>query len=359
VSGVDHALTQEITGRLRAAGFALVGVCEARPIDRPAHFESWLQAGHAGQMAYLAEHLAARIDPGVLVPGARSIVCVADRYHDGRREAAWQGGEPSGRIARYARGRDYHAVMRERLEPLAEELRDRHAGERFRICVDTAPLAERDHAVRAGLGRVGKHTLLIGEGGAGSWLVLGAIVTTVRLAASSPATGDPCGACTRCIDACPTRAIEPWKVRADRCISYLTIEHAGEPAEWFRDRGDDWLFGCDACIEACPHSQPTVRSRDLGAHPAYQSAHARLSLAQVLQWNASSAQALGFSEVLRRAPLESWKRNALLLLAGMQRRSSEARDLLRGFALDAEQPASLRELCRTLLEQAPQRPGAG
>lgn len=346
---VDHALTAEITARLREAGFAAVGVCDARPIDRPDAFRTWLQQGHAGQMAYLAEHLAARLDPDVLVPGARSIVCVADRYHDGRREAAWQGGEPTGRIARYARGRDYHQVLRERLEPIAEALRDRHPGRRFRVCVDTAPLAERDHAVRAGLGRVGKHTLLIGEGGLGSWIMLGAIMTTVRLAPSEPSRGDPCGGCTRCIDACPTQAIEPWTLHAERCISYLTIEHAGEPAAWFRDRSDDWLFGCDACIEACPHSQPTTRSRRLGTHAAYHSRRDRLPLADVLAWKADAADTLGFSDVLRRAPVDSWKRNALLLLAGMQTRSALARSLLERFASDATQPDALRALARGLV----------
>ena len=346
---VDHALTAQITGRLRAAGFALVGVCDARPVERPAAFRAWVDGGHAGQMDYLREQLEIRLDPSALVPGARSIVCVADRYHDGRREAAWHGQAQAGRVARYARGRDYHAVMRERLEPLAEELRDRHAGERFRICVDTAPLAERDHAVRAGLGRIGKHTLLIGQGGAGSWLVLGAIVTTARLAPSAPAEGDPCGSCTRCIDACPTGAIEPWKIRAERCISYLTIEHAGDPAAWFRDRTDDWLFGCDACIEACPHSGATTRSRRLGAHPAYQASHARFELGEVLAWDAGAPDRLGMSEVLRRAPIDAWKRNALLLLAGMRGRSAEAGALLQSFANDTSQPEGLRALAQELL----------
>lgn len=345
---VDHALTGEILERLRTAGFALTGVCDARPVDRAEAFRAWLDAGHAGQMDWLAQHLAARLDPQVLVPGARSVVCVADRYHDGRREAAWGGGTPTGRIARYARGRDYHQVMRERLEPLAEALRDRHPGHRFRVCVDTAPLAERDHAVRAGLGRVGKHTLLIGERGAGSWLVLGAIVTTVRLAASRPASGDPCGACTRCIQACPTGAIEPWKVRAERCISYLTIEHADEPADWFRRRSDDWLFGCDACIEACPHSQATARSRGLGTHPAYAPRWSVVQLSEVLRWCEETANALDFSEVLRRAPVASWKRNALLLLGGMRHRSAQARAELTAFAEDASQPEALRSLAREL-----------
>ena len=310
---MSEDLTDEILERMRQAGFALVGACEARPIDRPDLFEAWLQAGHGGEMDWLAARLAERMDPRVMVPGARSVVCVADRYSDGRADRLEPG---HGRIARYARGGDYHAIMRERLEPLAEELRDRFPGHRFRVCVDSAPIAERDHAVRAGLGRIGKHTLLIGSGGTGSWLVLGCMVTTVPLRTSAALAGDPCGACTRCIQACPTQAIEPWKVKAERCISYLTIEHAGEPADWFRSRTDDWLFGCDACIEACPHSRPTRRSRRLGANAAYAGGPASLSIQEVLQWQAADWERHAPHGVLRRAPLERWKRNAALLQRG-------------------------------------------
>jgi epoxyqueuosine reductase len=308
---LSEDLTREILGRMRRAGFALAGVCDARPIDRPEFLQAWLDAGHGGEMDWLAAHLAERIDPGVLVPGARSVVCVADRYADGRPDRREPG---HGRIARYARGGDYHAIMRERLEPVAESLRDRFPGHRFRVCVDSAPIAERDHALRAGLGRIGKHTLLIGAEGMGSWLVLGCMVTTVQLRPSAAMPGDPCGACTRCIDACPTQAIEPWKVKADRCISYLTIEHAGDPAAWFRDRTDDWLFGCDACIEACPHSQPTQRSRGLGVHPAYAGGTASLALQDVVRWQSQDWERFARHGVLRRAPLERWRRNAAMLL---------------------------------------------
>lgn len=350
-------LASEILGRLRAAGFALVGICEARPIDRPEAFDAWIQAGHHGDMAYLAEHRRERCDPGVFVPGARSIVCVADRYADGRPDQRDPSGAPRGRIARYARGRDYHEVLRERLEPLAEELRDRHPGERFRVSVDTAPIAERDHAVRAGLGRIGKHTLLIGPPGHGSWLVLGEIVTTVDLAPTSATPGDPCGSCTRCIDACPTRAIEPWRVHAERCISYLTIEHHGAPAGWFRERADDWLFGCDACIEACPHAAHTLRSRQLPAHPAYAAATRDFDLAEVLRWDLESMERLGLGPVLRRPSLEAWHRNAILALG--QADAGVAVTMLRAFAERPDLSDGLRALAMEQAAWLAQRPGAG
>jgi epoxyqueuosine reductase len=358
VSEVRSSLAEEILARLAAAGFALAGICDAREIDRPGAFDAWLDAGHHGDMGYLAEHRRERMDPRVFVPGARSIICVADRYADGRPDRRGvRGGQ--GRIARYARGRDYHQVIRERLEPIAEELRDRFPGERFRVSVDTAPIAERDHAVRAGLGRIGKHTLLIGPRGTGSWLTLGEIVTTVELAPTASMAGDPCGSCTRCIDACPTRAIEPWRVLADRCISYLTIEHHGEPADWFRARADDWLFGCDACIEACPHSAWTLRARRSPVHPAYAPRTVSLDLAEVLAWTEDRMASLGLSPVLRRPSLDAWQRNALLLI-GAVCDQARAVELLQRFLARTDISARVRDLARERLESVlDQRPGAG
>ena len=342
----DLALTNEILERLREVGFARVGVCDAAPVDRADAFQAWLAAGHHGDMRYLAEHLAERLDPRVMVPGAQSVVCVADRYSDGRPDARSVEVAPAGRIARYARGRDYHAVLRERLEPIAESLRDRFPGQRFRVCVDTAPIAEREHAVRAGIGRVGKHTLVIGQGGLGSWIVLGAIVTTMRLQPSDAATSDPCGTCTRCIDACPTQAIEPWKVKADRCISYLTIEHHGDPAAGFRLRSDDWLFGCDACIEACPHSQWTVKARNTPVRTDYAALQRDFTLEAVLRWREDDAAFQALSPVLRRPSLATWKRNALLLAAGLpaDRWTEDLRAAVRACEADPALPFSVRQL---------------
>jgi epoxyqueuosine reductase len=211
--------------------------------------------------------------------------------------------------------------------------------------------------VRAGLGRVGKHTLLIGPSGHGSWLVLGEIVTTVELAPTPAAQGDPCGACTRCIDACPTRAIEPWKVHAERCISYLTIEHHGAPARWFRERSDDWLFGCDACIEACPHAAHTLRARQLPVHSGYASARQHLDLAEVLAWDLAAMERLGLSPVLRRPSLEAWHRNAILALGHAD--AAVAVTTLRAFSARRDISESLRSLALEQAARLAQRPGAG
>lgn len=338
-------------------GFALAGVTCAESTEHGAAFRAWIDAGKQGQMEYLAQDLAQRLDPAALVPGARSILCVADRYATGRADARMAG---AGRIARYARGEDYHAVLRARLEALAEELRRAHPGHRFRVCVDTAPLLEREHAARAGLGRIGKHTLLIAPDGLGSWIALGAIVTTLPLAAvraaPAPSSADPCGGCTRCIDACPTGAITPWSVDATRCTSYLTIEHDGTiPAE-FAGRTGDWLFGCDICQEVCPHSQPTNRALSAAVHPAYEPHHGMLPLLQLLAWSDQEWEAARFNAVLRRADAAAWRRNAALA-AGSALRDPTLTEPMRGdlvaqlarLAADAAQPGQVRAAARDAL----------
>lgn len=317
------ALAREVIERCRQHGFALAGIAEARPSDHADAFRRWIGRGEHGPMGYLAEDVERRLDPGALVPGARSVICVADRYADGRPDRRIPG---HGRIARYARGEDYHVVVRARLEALADELQRRFPGARFRTCVDTAPLMEREHAERAGLGSIGKHTLLIGPGGIGSWLVLGAVVSTLELAPVR-ADGtlaphevaprhDPCGGCTRCIDACPTGAIAPWSVDARRCISTATIEERGGIGGGFFGRSLDWIFGCDACQEACPHSQPTRRSRASGVHEAYTGPVASLPLLEVLDWDDARWHAARLNGVLRRADSGMWRRNAALAAAG-------------------------------------------
>ncbi len=263
-------------------------------------------------MHYLARHTAQRLDPRRLVPGARSVICVADRYHDGRPDAAASLDDgPRGRIARYAQGDDYHLVMTKRLRRLADELAAALRGETFRVCVDTAPVLERELAQRAGLGAVGKHTLLI-EPGAGSWLLLGEIVTSAELVPSAPCAADPCGGCTRCIDACPTGAITSWSVDATRCISYLTIEHRSEIEPGLHERIGDWIFGCDVCQDVCPHNQPTESSRGLAVHAAYVPRRRDFQLLEVLGWDEPARREAFMRSAMKRAKVAMMKRNALI-----------------------------------------------
>ncbi len=333
-SSVPLERSRAILERCREHGCALAGIADARPSAHPDAYRAWIAAGKQGGMGYLAEEVEKRLDPAALVPGARSILCVADRYADGRPDCRVPG---VGRIARYARGEDYHVVIRARLGALAQELIRTYPGERFRPCIDTAPILEREHAERAGLGRIGKHTLLIAPDGIGTWVLLGVVVTSLELAPiladgtiaaalqdvdrsasaakRSADESDPCGSCTRCIDACPTGAITPWSVDARRCISALTIEERGVVDATLVGHTEDWIFGCDTCQEVCPHSQPTQRSRAWGIHEAYRPSRTGFPLLEVLGWDEPAWEAARLNGVLRRADQDMWRRNAALAAA--------------------------------------------
>ena len=295
-------------------GFALAGVAPAQASEWADAFRSWLDAGRHGEMAYLAEHAGVRTDPSAFVEGCRSLLMVADQY---AARGAWTDERPShgfGRVARYARGGDYHTVIRKRLHALADRLRARWPDETFRAFVDTAPVFEREHAMRAGLGWIGKHTLLI-HPERGSWLLLGGIATTLEIETPAGRTriADHCGTCTRCIDACPTDAIAPYSVDATRCISYLTIEHRGPIDERFHRAMGDWIFGCDICQEVCPHNSPRGEDAAVGkAHPAYEQRRSGFDLLAVLGWGEDDRREAFAGSALKRAKLAMMKRNAAI-----------------------------------------------
>ena len=249
-------LEQNLIDEARRLGFELCGIAPATPADGFDRLAAWLDAGFAGEMAYMHTHREARRHPRGVLPGVRSVVMVGMNYAPDKSQAPRDlDGSATpfrGRIARYARADDYHRVVREQLRQLGAWLRLRRPEAWGRVVVDTAPLLERDFARRAGLGWFGKNTMLINRR-LGSWLVLGALLVDVDLQPSPPHPGNHCGTCTACLDACPTQAFpEPGLLDARRCISYLTIELKGEvPAEQ-RPWLDDWLFGCDICQEVCP-----------------------------------------------------------------------------------------------------------
>jgi epoxyqueuosine reductase len=317
-------LKAKIIDRCRELGFALAGIADAVPTEYERELLDWLAAGQHGEMEYLRRNVELRIDPRTMVPGAKSVICVADRY-DGetsKRLYVETSTAAFGRIARYARGDDYHVVMRKRLSNLCKELAAEHPGETFRACVDTAPVLEREIAQRAGIGAVGKNTLIL-ERGVGSYLLLGEIITTLQLTASQPTAPDPCGTCTRCIDSCPTEAISPagWSVDATRCISYLTIEHRGAIDERYHEAMSDWIFGCDICQEVCPHNQDTSRSRQAAVNPAYVPRRDGFDLLEILGWNEDARRAAFTKSAMKRARLEMMKRNALIAAGNAIRRT--------------------------------------
>ena len=246
-------------------GFDLCGIVCAQDFPDLAHFSDWLNRGYAGQMQYLEDPR--RRDPGLVMADLRSVIVCALNYnteHPYSTEAAGvaraSGGAPRGWISRYAWGDDYHQVMCDRLNALLAAMRDRFA-EPFtaRAYADTGPVAERAFARHAGLGWIGKNTLLLHEKH-GSWLFLGVILTSLDLVSAVPAqetiSPDLCGNCRQCLDACPTDAlIEPYLLDARRCISYLTIEHRGSIPGEFREQLDWQVYGCDICQDVCPYNR--------------------------------------------------------------------------------------------------------
>jgi epoxyqueuosine reductase len=233
-------------------GFHLVGITSAEPFVEDEHRTlTWLADGRAATMRWLNEARTREAHrPGQLVEGARSIIVLGVSYANDA--TAPQRGGPRGRIARYARGVDYHDIMRKRIRRLSARLTtELGTTHRARTFVDLNPLSERSAAVRAGLGFIGKNTNLLTRSH-GSWVLLGALVTTLDLEPDPPATGN-CGNCRLCLDACPTGALpEPFVLDANRCISYLTIEHRGAIDPELRPLMGDHLFGCDICQDVCP-----------------------------------------------------------------------------------------------------------
>jgi epoxyqueuosine reductase len=347
-----------ILQRCLELGFARAGVADARPTDHADVFRKWLAAGRHGEMEYLNNHADIAVDPSRLLPGVTSIICVADRLPNVHRTHEGAGGR-GGRIARYAQGDDYHRVIRKRLHHLCDELAERHPDESFRSCVDTAPIFEREHAERAGLGAVGKHTLII-ERGVGSHLLLGEIVTTLALEATPPATPDPCGSCTRCIDACPTDAITPFSVDGSRCVSYLTIEHRSAIDESFHEAMGDWIFGCDICQDVCPHNQPTDRSAAAASHEAYAPKRTGFDLLAVLDWSEEDRREAFAKSAMKRAKLWMMKRNALIA-AGNRLKTTRDDALLRrveALAHDESEHDVVRETACAVLDRLGDQSGS-
>ncbi len=307
-----HAAAQRVKGLARAAGFELAGIATLAPAATAAAYRRWLAAGHQAGMAWMERNVELRVDPRGLLPGATSALVVGLRYapHRASRELAadsfWRG------VARYARGVDYHDVMRERLGGVAEDVAAEFPGTASRVCVDTAPLLERELAARAGIGSIGKNTNLL-HPEAGSWFLLGELLLTLDLAPDSP-LADLCGECTRCLEACPTGALPaPYRLDAGRCLSYWTIEHRGEiPAEFHPYLAEQW-FGCDICQEVCPWNGAVAEIDDEAFAPPPQ--RRELTLGGLLGMGEEEYRERFRGSPLKRARLEGLQRNAALALA--------------------------------------------
>ncbi len=273
-----HPLRESIRAQALALGFSRVGFTGAGPLApaQQRRWRRWFAANKAGDMQWLARREPRRTHPRDLLAGARTAIVVAAAYYDGNHPKQPSDAGKAGRIARYAWGRDYHEVMGEKLKALAERIAElaRTGGVEEEIdclpCVDSKPLDERSLAARAGLGFIGKNTMLIDPAG-GSWLLLGVLLTSLELppddplkwpaGAPAPHRGMPsCGPCRKCIEACPTGALAPYSIDPRRCISYLTIERRGPFPGRLAAKTQGWAFGCDICQEVCPfNARPLAR----------------------------------------------------------------------------------------------------
>ncbi|HEX2194889.1 MAG TPA: tRNA epoxyqueuosine(34) reductase QueG [Candidatus Limnocylindria bacterium] len=341
-------------------GLELVGVTDATPLpEARARMQASVEAGRMARMGWMGgDRTALATDPRAHDPHARSVIVVAASYA-GRDRAAWDPApealhnalapvlagtpaEPAGRIARYALGTDYHVALRARLEALAADLRAEGLPTGEVAYVDDRPLAERALADRAGIGWIGKNTNLLTHLPAGSWVFLGALLSTADIPADPPLRSS-CGSCTRCLAGCPTGAlVAPQTIDARRCISYLTIEHPGALSAWEASAIGDWVFGCDVCQEVCPVN---AEADDAGA--------LRVPLIPLIEWllplGTRAFTRLMGETALTRAGRHRLLRNAIAALANAGPMTPDAVVVLRRAARDrrtevrAQATAALRD----------------
>ncbi|HYO09969.1 MAG TPA: tRNA epoxyqueuosine(34) reductase QueG [Tepidisphaeraceae bacterium] len=314
-----YQLGAEIKRRAHAIGFDLVGITTASPSKYRDYFRQWLDDGQAGTMHYLARRFDERTDPATYLPGARSVVCVALNYHAPLQPVPADQGATHGRVARYALGIDYHEHIKSRLYALADGMRQLAPDAATRCGVDTAPIMEKELAARAGIGWIGKNTCVINPV-VGSWLLLGEVITTLDLPHDEPGV-DRCGTCTRCLDACPTGAINPaapYQLDARKCISYLTIEHRDEIDPALQSKFGDWLYGCDVCQDVCPWNGRVPEAIAPVLEPRFKTG--TLDAAEVRRWGEEEYRSHLRHSAMKRVKLPVLQRNATIVLQNKQPR---------------------------------------
>ena len=332
---IDFAqLATDIKTWGRALGFQEIGISDTELTREENFLQQWLECGYHGDMDYMARHGTARTRPGQLVPGTVRVISVRLNYQPPDARDSWETIEDpdAAFVSRYALGRDYHKVMRHKLQTLATDIENKIGSFQYRVFTDSAPVMEVALARKAGLGWRGKHTLLLTRE-AGSWFFLGEIYTDLPLPVDGAAT-EHCGTCTKCIDICPTRAIiAPYLLDARRCISYLTIEHAGPIPTEFRAAIGNRIYGCDDCQLACPWNKYAKRA----ALPDFDSREP-LAPATLLQlWAWSEHEFLHHTEgsAIRRIGYSRWRRNLAVALGNALRLTGDAAALAIRTALAA------------------------
>ncbi len=306
------ALAAEIKDWARQLGFSACGITDTDLQSEEPRLQQWLDAGFHGEMDYMASHGMMRARPQELQPGTLRVISVRMDYLPAQAGFATNLADPNlGYISRYALGRDYHKVLRQRLKQLGERIAVRVSDLGFRPFVDSAPVLERPLAAKAGLGWVGKHSLLLSEE-AGSWFFLGELLVNIPLPIDQPIEKD-CGNCVACITSCPTGAIvAPFVVDARRCISYLTIELKDDIPEELRPLLGNRIYGCDDCQLVCPvnRTAPLTQEADFQRRPQWRDQ----SLLHLFGWSEAEFLRLTEGSAIRRIGFQRWQRNLAVAL---------------------------------------------
>ena len=339
-------LAGEIKQLGRDLGFSKLGVAETNLETDEARLERWLALGRQGSMSYMERHGRKRTRPAELVPGTVRVISARMSYWpEAARDAREALADPTtGYVARYALGRDYHKVLRARLQRLADAVTERAGEFGYRVFVDSAPVLEKALARDAGLGWIGKHTNLLDRDG--SWFLLGELYTDLPLPADVPVT-DHCGTCRACLDVCPTQAIvAPYELDARRCISYLTIELRGPIPESLRKAVGNRIFGCDDCQLFCPWNK-FARATSVGDF-AVRHGLDSTGLIALFEWTEREWQERTAGSALRRAGYEGWLRNVAVALGN----APADERVVAALAARADDPSPVvREHVRWALEQ--------
>jgi epoxyqueuosine reductase len=307
------AIEEEIRQKAFSLGFDLAVVTCADDIDllQIKKFKDWLNANCNGRMNYLAANVEQRFSPVSILPKAKSVICVALNYKLPQTNPA----KGSRLIASYALYPDYHKFIKEKLFILADFLKSKNKNLKFKICVDSSPLAEKALALRAGMGFIGKNRLLTNPK-FGSFLLLGEIITNLPLESDKPLEGFSCGDCRKCIEACPTAALTAEGFDARICISYLTIEHKGRISSELKSKMNSHLFGCEKCLLACPYNEksPACEKQKYG----FTARKIELKPDDVINWSKTDFVNFAADSAMKRTGLRRIKRNALVCKRNQQ-----------------------------------------
>ncbi len=311
--GKPESLAQDIKGWAHDAGFQFCGITDTDLGDHETHLLNWLNDGFHGDMGYMERHGTKRSRPDLLEPGTIRIISVRMNYWPEHAKTAQSVlDDPTlGYVSRYALGRDYHKLMRKKLQQLAERIQSQIGEFGFRAFVDSAPVLEKAIAEKAGSGWIGKHSNLLTR--EGSWFFLGEIYTNLQLPVDPPTSAGHCGECTRCITECPTGAIvAPYRVDARRCISYLTIENRGTIPESLRHHIGNRIYGCDDCKLVCPWNRFT----DTTDQPDFEPRHKldSTTLVTLFGWTENEFLSRMEGSPIRRIGYECWLRNIAVAL---------------------------------------------